>query len=180
MQARFPSTCPVCRRRIEAGTEMSRHFATKAFVHDGCENGTIAPWDRDAKPAVPATTPLANQPRQGTFTVVADAGRRTIRVSQVVEGKRFVSLLAGPERYECIGLITDAGFRFTRKWETHDAPLTRTAVAAVITFDPAVLEAAGRVYAMESGNCWVCGRELTTPESIEAGIGPVCATREAA
>lgn len=26
-----------------------------------------------------------------------------------------------------------------------------------------------------SGNCMVCGRELTNPESIEAGIGPVCA-----
>lgn len=26
-----------------------------------------------------------------------------------------------------------------------------------------------------SGRCMVCGRELTNPESIEAGIGPVCA-----
>lgn len=178
MQARFPSTCPVCRRRIEVGAEMARHFTTKAFVHAECENGAIAPWDREAR--APKVTALANQPRQGTFTVVTDAGRRTIRVSANVEGKRFVSLLTGPDTYTCIGLIADNGFRFTRKWETHDAPLTRAAVAAVITFDPAELEKHGKVYAMESGNCWVCGRELTTPESIEAGIGPVCATREAA
>lgn len=178
MQARFPSTCPVCRRRIEIGAEMARHFTSGQFVHDGCENGTIAPWDRDQRPA-PAVTPLAHQPRQGTFTVVADGGRRTIRVSADVEGKRFVSLLTGPDSYTCVGLVTDQGFRFTRKWESHDAPLTRAAVAAIITFDPQVLEAAGKVYAMESGNCWVCGRELTTPESIEAGIGPVCAGRAA-
>lgn len=54
------------------------------------------------------------------------------------------------------------------------------AVATVLTFDDAVLERYGRLYAMESGNCWVCGRQLTTLESIEAGIGPVCAGRRAA
>jgi len=30
-------------------------------------------------------------------------------------------------------------------------------------------------FGRESGRCMVCGRELTNPESIEAGIGPVCA-----
>lgn len=30
-------------------------------------------------------------------------------------------------------------------------------------------------YVKHSGNCWKCGRLLTTPESIDAGIGPVCA-----
>lgn len=29
----------------------------------------------------------------------------------------------------------------------------------------------------ETGTCLVCGRELTNPDSIEAGIGPVCASR---
>lgn len=29
-------------------------------------------------------------------------------------------------------------------------------------------------YGKESGNCSCCGRELTDPASIEAGIGPVC------
>ena len=32
-------------------------------------------------------------------------------------------------------------------------------------------------YGKELGECGCCGRELTNPESIAAGIGPVCAKR---
>lgn len=32
-------------------------------------------------------------------------------------------------------------------------------------------------YGMELGRCSICNRTLTNPESIEAGIGPVCAGR---
>jgi hypothetical protein len=28
-----------------------------------------------------------------------------------------------------------------------------------------------------TGHCWVCARQLTVQKSIQAGIGPVCATR---
>ena len=37
------------------------------------------------------------------------------------------------------------------------------------------LEAA-RMYGRKTGTCSCCGRELTDPKSIEAGIGPVCET----
>jgi hypothetical protein len=30
---------------------------------------------------------------------------------------------------------------------------------------------------MASNRCFVCGRTLTTPESVQSGIGPVCAER---
>jgi hypothetical protein len=32
-------------------------------------------------------------------------------------------------------------------------------------------------YGKVSGECSCCGRELTDPQSIERGIGPVCATK---
>lgn len=32
-------------------------------------------------------------------------------------------------------------------------------------------------YGRESGRCCSCGRDLTDPESIAAGIGPICATK---
>ena len=32
-------------------------------------------------------------------------------------------------------------------------------------------------YGKESGECSCCGRELTDPQSIERGIGPICATK---
>lgn len=37
--------------------------------------------------------------------------------------------------------------------------------------------AAAKLYGVETGRCGCCGRELTDPESIAAGIGPVCAGR---
>jgi hypothetical protein len=36
----------------------------------------------------------------------------------------------------------------------------------------------GFAYAQASGRCMVCGRTLTTPESIASGIGPTCAGRD--
>lgn len=37
--------------------------------------------------------------------------------------------------------------------------------------------AAAIAFGRETGTCCCCGRTLTNPESIEAGIGPICATR---
>lgn len=36
---------------------------------------------------------------------------------------------------------------------------------------------AAKNYGKETGQCLVCGRTLTNPDSIEAGIGPICASR---
>ena len=36
---------------------------------------------------------------------------------------------------------------------------------------------AAKLYGQETGNCGCCGRELTVRESIERGIGPICAER---
>ena len=35
--------------------------------------------------------------------------------------------------------------------------------------------AAARLYGQETGQCSCCGRELTRKESIDRGIGPICA-----
>jgi hypothetical protein len=49
---------------------------------------------------------------------------------------------------------------------------TKAAIYAKIAADPA---AASKRYGIELGVCGVCHTTLTNPESIEAGIGPVCA-----
>lgn len=46
--------------------------------------------------------------------------------------------------------------------------------ALLAEFEGAPLAAAMR-YGKLSGRCCSCGRELTDPESIDAGIGPICA-----
>jgi hypothetical protein len=48
------------------------------------------------------------------------------------------------------------------------------AVLDEIARDP---KAALEAYGHELGQCGVCNRTLTNPESIEAGIGPICAAR---
>lgn len=35
----------------------------------------------------------------------------------------------------------------------------------------------GQAYAIESGNCWACGRKLTVPASLARGLGPICAEK---
>jgi len=46
----------------------------------------------------------------------------------------------------------------------------------LVEFEGAPLQAAMK-YGKLSGRCCSCGRDLTDPDSIEAGIGPVCATK---
>jgi uncharacterized protein DUF6011 len=50
----------------------------------------------------------------------------------------------------------------------------REAILAEIAKDP---KAASLAYGREIGACGVCGRTLTDPDSIDKGIGPVCAGR---
>lgn len=60
---------------------------------------------------------------------------------------------------------------FEARWETNEDD---KAALRMIAENPA--EAAER-YGRKTGECSCCGRELTDPASIAAGIGPICATK---
>jgi len=61
------------------------------------------------------------------------------------------------------------------KWyPTKAAPATTVDVLQAIAADP--LKAAVE-FGRKTGICCCCGRELTDPSSVEAGIGPICATK---
>lgn len=62
-----------------------------------------------------------------------------------------------------------AGGRFFRSRECSDDQEARIVAACA---DPA---AAAKLYGVRTGNCSCCGRELTDPNSIARGIGPICA-----
>jgi len=57
-----------------------------------------------------------------------------------------------------------------------DSRLSDTVKEIIIAAASDPLTAAIR-YGKVSGSCSCCGRELTDPRSIEAGIGPICATK---
>lgn len=133
--------------------------------------------------------PRPIQLRDGKYTVVLDDGeRRTIKVSTTDPGPKgqvtFISFLAGPDNqndYRCCGTIdrTAIGpyvWTYRYRNQAADSPLLRV-VTYLLSSSYAQQHEAGVAWAHESGSCYVCGRELTTPESVGAGIGPVCAGR---
>jgi hypothetical protein len=89
----------------------------------------------------------------------------------------FVSLLNGADNtgdFAYIGTIFADGFRVTRKSRVAaDAPS-----AVAFSWFMKHLEDS-RVEVWHEGRCGRCGRTLTVPESIESGLGPVCAGKAA-
>lgn len=180
MKARFASNCSACHCSVEAGSKIVRHTSGNTFVHPECVSAPIVPQDRPNTWGEPDYVLLNSPARQGIFTVVMSSGsRRTIKVSdEQPDGTVFVFLLTGSDNensYSCVGLIRGDKFRWTRKYANTESEPLRTAVATVLTFNTTLLSRLGQAYALESGKCYVCNRTLSTPESIEAGIGPVCA-----
>lgn len=144
--------------------------------------------------------------RDGFYTVrFEDGTHRTYRVQTLNEQEiakqreyrlilspnaQHVSLLIGADNtsdYARMGIM-DAGqmvktWRTVKTYQGREATgeqLSRAAEGVRVLFgaDAEHRTAFGLAYAMASGNCWVCGRVLTTPESVAAGIGPVCSGRE--
>lgn len=119
---------------------------------------------------------------EGTFTVKAREGveHRTFRVSKGDDGTLFYSLLTGPNNerdFKCIA-FQKPGFAQPRLTKAHQNidknGLTFRMFTYLTNATPEQAKACGVRWAKESGKCFVCGRKLTTPESIEAGIGPIC------
>ncbi len=113
-----------------------------------------------------------------TFTVrsVPTNVRFTSRVRQVQPGgPHFVSLMSGPDNtssFQCLGTIfSDLNYAHGRKSRIGTNAPSAIAFGWVWAHRD---ELDGKVEVFHAGKCCRCGRKLTTPESIEAGIGPEC------
>ena len=113
----------------------------------------------------------------GTYTVTIGDERRTLRVStqpthaNFKPGERLVSYLFGSENttdYKSFGHFSGDNVVIWKRFK--DADDLHEAIK-VLVGDP---HAAALAYTQESGNCSLCGRLLTVPESIERSMGPVC------
>jgi hypothetical protein len=92
----------------------------------------------------------------------------------------FVSVLTGPNNsddYSYAGIINPEGvFRQTAKSRLSS---TAPSVVAFAWFWRNVDKLPAQVEVWHSGHCCRCGRQLTDPESIASGWGPICRERAA-
>ncbi len=88
----------------------------------------------------------------------------------------FVQVLAPGEgrRFHYLGCIFPDGYRHGRKSPVKE---TEPEAKAFAWFWPRAESLPAIVEFHRSSKCCRCGRELTTPESIAAGVGPECAGR---
>jgi hypothetical protein len=128
----------------------------------------------------------------GFFTITSPTGEhRTFQVKTVLkgslEGKRTLGLLEGPNNtsdYRPFAFVNDNGITVWRKnrgqpdTETGEVKASFHEKAARLIWNLLTVENSGfekQGFRVEiSKRCLVCNRVLSTPESLEIGIGPEC------
>lgn len=115
-----------------------------------------------------------------TLTFVGRVSRFTYKIRKHdTDDIYFVSLLTGSNNdsdYRYIGCITDArGFFTTAKSFAPQSPSVKAFGFVFRNLTQGVIHPEVQIW--HEGKCCRCGRKLTTPESLERGIGPECAKR---
>lgn len=136
-----------------------------------------------------ALVTLLNRKTEGRFTYRIQAPGKTAeerRTAPIL----FVSVLTGPENgefapfsngsYTYIGIIVrkTGAFKLTRKSRLSSSN-PRVAGFAWLCRQArnGNLETFPHVEVRHHNECGACGRTLTVPESIDTGLGPICAKR---
>ena len=127
-----------------------------------------------AGPVPSVAAAIAGEPIRGSF-----------RVSQKENDNGtmspfFVSILTGPDNwsnYRYLGTISVSGnYAHGRKSKiSNKAPSARCITWLMDNIRNE--DQMARIEFWHCGKCGMCGRKLTVPESIESGIGPICARR---
>jgi rRNA maturation protein Nop10 len=182
IEARFSSACPNCGQDTAIGERVNWVRGSKA-THLECPTvGFIRRPARDSRNEG-STAPVRNSPL-GIFTVVMPEGRRTLKFKKARqhEDRIYVSYMTGSDNessYTYCGKIQNG--RFSWAWETSEAvrnSMLKTALNYLLNATDEQRAEAGLTYALESNHCYKCGKRLTVPASVCAGVGPVCSERE--
>ncbi len=120
---------------------------------------------------------------RAVFTLQGLSTRYTFRVNRSKDGAvLFASLLTGSDNtadYTYVGVLDGqtGHLRLTAKssYTAESTPVIALRWALSIVWKGGVLPTPARL--MHVGRCGRCGRALTVPSSIDAGIGPECATK---
>lgn len=135
-----------------------------------------------AAPAAPASAPALNVAdiESARYTVVTSAGERiSVRLNHPStwtdekESRKVSVKVSGA--WSGVGKVdADGTVRFWRK-AGGLADRARIALRVLLAAEDRI--ALGKAYALEANECFFCGKELDTPDSIAAGYGPDCARR---
>lgn len=118
------------------------------------------------------------------FTVENNSGEhRTFKIRKSEDGNiHFVSVLSSPEDYSYMGILRyDQYGNFSCKATRKSTFNSESKAMRIFNFAARVIQETQELpegYDIHhEGRCCRCGRRLTTPESIKAGIGPECANK---
>lgn len=192
MFSKYPGKCRKCNQKFPEGTEINWEPGSGA-AHVNCPETKTVEFQPDEVIQLKAESyepkvVLGTVPEKGTYTVELGESHRTIRFKTpkygAFAGKTIVQYLAGPNNdsdYIAFGSVADVdadgkpvGIRIWRKFEDS---IELYAALSLLLSDLSVQFEAGERYALESSNCFRCGKTLTVPISIYRGLGPECAKK---
>jgi hypothetical protein len=115
-----------------------------------------------------------------------DGSHRTFRVhtkknsAKFAPGKRIVSLLIGPDRssdFEGFAFLEADGIKLWNRFRKAGGGEGQHERFARLLWALSDGEVIDGYELLTSKRCLICNRELTSPESLALGIGPLCAER---
>lgn len=125
------------------------------------------------------SAPVERYIPNGTYTVVfPDGDYRTLRlVDDWREGEtgQVAQFLSGSDNENSYTGFAFVNGQTAHVWKRFKDYSEIAQALAMLLADKETAAEYGYNYAMESGNCYRCGRKLTVPASISRGLGPICA-----
>lgn len=180
----------------EVETESAPHVEEQSAYADRLHNGVTLDRYNTAVESQNSEESLVRREQErarqlaaihdGFYTVLLPGDKhRTFRLqtqgpdASFAPGKQIIGFLAGSDNthdYVNFAFIIDGEIKLWRRF-LHGYEMVVGAACYLVSGNHA--DEAGKMYAKESGNCYICNRMLTTPESLAVGIGPTCARKVA-
>ncbi len=168
--------------RAEALREAAQARAAAAMAPASPELAALAESLQAPQAAAKQIEGSGAEIANGIYTVRFENGDyRTIKITKgwaaLEEGMQVAKFLSGSDNessYQGFAFIQGSKAQVWRRFAEHEG--LSLALGILMGSKEAQL-AAGAAYAQSSGRCFICNRTLTTPASLDLGIGPNCAEK---
>lgn len=156
------TTCHLLHEADDPCSGVARRVSTAALEHSTAPAPRPPMGSQDMLPTFANARALANDIPEGRYAVRhADGTVKFYKLDKPTEGRW-------------------AGYVFLKiqaSEEFHPVKMAASQISVYSAIIDAGVRESSALYGHELGHCGVCGRTLTDPESISAGIGPKCAAR---